>query len=87
MVELFKETYPRLRAGNIEPKSQDRTLATFHKAAELEGASQIDLDATYTARQLLNLMRARTFQGYPACWFEELGDIFEVRVTITKRGM
>jgi methionyl-tRNA formyltransferase len=87
MMALFKETYPRLRAGNITPEVQDGTLATSHKAAELDGASRIDLDATYTARQLLNLIRARTFQGHPACWFEDRGDTFEVTVTIKKRGM
>lgn len=87
MIELFKETYPKLRAGNIEPKKQDGTLATFHRGAELDGASRVDLNATYTARQLLDLIRARTFHGHPACWFEECGDTYEVTVTIKKRGM
>lgn len=87
MIELFRETYPRLRAGNIERKRQDGTLATFHKAAELDDSSRIDLNATYTARHLLNLMRARTFQGHPSCWFEDCGETFEVKVHIKKRGM
>ena len=37
------------------------TDALFHRARELEPASRIQLDANYTARNLLNLLRARTF--------------------------
>jgi methionyl-tRNA formyltransferase len=87
MCQLFRQTYPALRAGKFEPERQDGTVATFHKAAELDGASRIELNGTYTARQLLNLMRARTFPGHPACWFEDQGDTFEVTVTIKKRGL
>lgn len=87
MIELFKETYPRLRSGTIEPKKQDGTWATFHKGVELDGVSRLDLNAAYTARQLLNLIRARTFQGHPSCWFEDGGDTYDVTVTIRKRGM
>ncbi|NYT46280.1 hypothetical protein H0A64_15755 [Alcaligenaceae bacterium] len=44
------------------------------------------MDASYKARDLLNLIRARTFDGYPACVFEEREEQYEVRITISRRS-
>jgi methionyl-tRNA formyltransferase len=85
MFHLFAETYPRLRGGGIEPTEQNLAEGSFHLASELEEASRISLDKCYSARDLLNLLRARTFPGHPACWFEDGGDAYEVRVEIKRR--
>ncbi|MCS6820651.1 MAG: hypothetical protein NZ551_02175, partial [Microscillaceae bacterium] len=63
---------------------QVKSEGSFHWGKELEQASQIDLDATYTARNLLNLLRARTFEGYPSCYFIENGEKYEVRINIKR---
>ena len=84
MFELFCKTYPVLRKGQYDSKPQNVSLGSFHRAADLEGASMIDLDAMYRARDLINLLRARTFEGYPSCWFEESGDRYEISVKIRK---
>lgn len=81
---LFKETYPRLRTFDFEKKKQDLSKGSFHRASELEMASKIDLDKAYLGRDILNLLRARTFTGYPACWFEENGEKYEVRINISR---
>ena len=31
--------------------------------------SEIDLKKSYKAKDLFNLLRARTFTGKPSCWF------------------
>jgi methionyl-tRNA formyltransferase len=85
MVALFKNSYPAIRRFNIERRSQDRQKGSFHKAEELDPASHIDLDKTYSARELLNLLRARTFPGCPACWFDDGRKQFEVRVEIKRK--
>ena len=86
MIELFKSSYPLLRIGRYTRLAQDLSRGSFHLARELEPASQIGLDKTYTARELLNLLRARTFPGYPACWFEDdSGDIYEARIEIRRK--
>ena len=82
IVRLFCESYPILRSLKIPRKRQDLAKGSFHKAAELEPASHIDLNAPYTARQLLNLLRARTFPGHPGCRFEDQGTKYEVRIDI-----
>lgn len=84
MFDLFCKTYPVLRKGQYDSKPQNACLGSFHRAAELEGASMIDLDAIYRARDLLNLLRARTFEGYPGCWFEESGQRYEISVEIRR---
>ncbi len=86
MVELFKRTYPLIKEGRFTRQPQDLGQGSYHRAEELDLASRIDLNAEYQARDLLNLLRARTFPGHPACWFkEEDGEEFEVRVEIRRK--
>ncbi|WP_052184913.1 formyltransferase family protein [Methylotenera sp. N17] len=85
IVSLFKATYPAIRNGNFNAVPQDLALGSFHLASELDNASKINLDDQYTARELLNTLRARTFKGHPSCWFEEAdGKKYEVRIQINK---
>lgn len=85
MKELFIDTYPRLREQAFATKAQDLSKGSFHVSSELEAASRIALDEPVTARRLLNLLRARTFEGRPACVFCDNGVEYEVRITITKK--
>jgi len=82
--ELFKTTYPRIREGDFVLMPNDPKSGTFHHSSELETASQILLDQIYVARDLLNLLRARTFDGFPGCWFTEDNVKYEVRVNIKR---
>ena len=84
IVALFKETYPKLRSDSLPTVEQPSDFGSFHHSSELDPASKLDLDKQHIARDLLNLLRARTFPGHPACCFEEDGDTYEVRVTINK---
>lgn len=84
IVKLFCETYPDLRVGQFETRPQDKFSGSFHLSSELELASQINLDAFYRARDLLNLLRARMFEGYPGCWFEIDDAKYEVSIKIRK---
>lgn len=85
-IELFQETYPSIRELEFRRIPQDPSLGSFHRAAELDPASEIKLDDSYVARDLLNLLRARTFAGHPSCWFREGDEEFEVRIEIRKKG-
>lgn len=84
IVELLKSTYPQIREGFIERSPQELKDGSLHYANEIEPASVIDIEKTYIARDLINLLRARTFQGHPACRFSENGETYEIRVTISK---
>ena len=82
IVQLFKDNFSRIKNGDIPKIPQDLSEGSFHKAKELDPASQIDLDKKYTAKELLNLLRARTFRPYPAAWFVDDGKKYEVRIDI-----
>lgn len=84
MPKLFKYTYPSIREGRIVRTPQELNRGSFHLARELDTASRFDLDAVYHARDFLNLLRARSFAGYPACSFVDEGNEYEVRVEIRK---
>ena len=85
MVELFKETYPKIRSSTIPRVAQDRNKGSFHYAKEIDLASKIDLNKNYSARELINLLRARTFTGYPSCYFEDDGEAYEITVNIKRK--
>ena len=82
--EIFKKTYPRIREGNLNLIPNDPKLGTHHHSSELEKASEIHLNQNYVARDLLNLIRARTFDGFPGCWFIEDNVKYEVRINIKR---
>lgn len=84
IVRLFKANFANIKNGNIPRTPQDRRLGSSHLAREIESASRIDLDRSYTARELLNLLRARTFPPHPACRFSSEEATYEVRVDIRR---
>ncbi len=87
MVELFKVAYPKIRSGSICRIPQDANKGSLHYAREIDAASKVDLDKSYTARELINLLRARTFPGHPACRFEENGEMYEISVNIKRKSV
>lgn len=84
IVELFKANFLNIKNGAIPRIAQASASGSFHWAKEIELASQIELNKSYHAQELLNLIRARTFSTYPAAWFVDNGDKYEVRISIVK---
>lgn len=86
IVGLFQSTYPSLRENTLVPLAQDLSKGSFHLSSEIDIASKIEINDKYTARQLFNLIRARTFVGHPSCWFEEAdGEKYEVKIQIKRK--
>lgn len=85
MLELFRDSYPAIRGLDFPHVKQELQRGSFHKAAELGAASRIDIDGTYYARDLFNLLRARTFTGHPSCWFLDGKKKFEIRIEIKEK--
>jgi len=86
MIDLFKRSYEAIATNAVPRLAQDLSGGSFHRRAELEPASQLDLDETYAVRDLLNRLRARTFPPHPGCRFEDAGEVYEVRIAIKKVG-
>jgi len=84
IISLVADSLDAILALDIPRIEQDTTIGSFHRRAELVLASLIDLDQHYTGRDLLNLLRARTFRPHSGCRFVEDGDRYEVRVEIQR---
>lgn len=66
---LFRETWPAIREGRVSRTPQVREGGTLHKTRDVESIDEIDLDRTYPAGHLIDVLRARTFPGFPGAYF------------------
>lgn len=82
IVLLFQDKYLDIIEGRYVRTVQDATIARTHYSRELDEASRLDLDRKYSCRELLNLLRARTFEGKPSCYFYADEKRHEVRISI-----
>jgi methionyl-tRNA formyltransferase len=82
-IDLFTDTWPRLRRGEVVRQPQDPAAGTQHRVRDLATLDALDLDRTYTGREWLNLLRARTFPPHAGAWFCEDGRRVQVRVELT----
>jgi methionyl-tRNA formyltransferase len=85
-VQLFKDNFDALTQGSARPIPQQADDGTSHRSGEIDQASEIDLDASYPARQLLNLIRARMFPPHPTAFFRDGNRKYSVQVTIKEIG-
>lgn len=81
IVNLFKKTWPDLKVGNIE-RIKQQGEGTFHLAKDFNSLSEIDLDKQYKARDLINLIRSRSFPPFPGCYYIEEGKKVFIRTEL-----
>jgi methionyl-tRNA formyltransferase len=70
IVALFRETWPKIVKGEIQPKPQDERKAVYHKKSEVDKFDRIDPAALTKTADLLNLLRARSFGNMGFAYFE-----------------
>ena len=80
--ELFVETWPRIRAGDVQPVSQQKMKGTYHRASDVHTVDEIKLDQTYTGRELIDIIRARTFPPYEGAFFNHGGRRVYLRLAL-----
>lgn len=68
-VELFRETWPLIKTGKAPCIPQRGGTGTYHRTQDVEAVDEIDLDQAYIARDLINILRARTFPPYTGAYF------------------
>jgi len=81
---LFKANYRKITRLDFIPRKQNKTQTTFHFAKDIESHSLVDLNKTYRAEDLLNIIRARTFWHGNSAYFFKDGKKYLVRIDITK---
>ncbi len=82
-VELFQENWPAVREGNAASRPQNLDAGSSHRERDVETIDEIDLDREYLARDLIDVLRARTFPPYRGAWFREGGKQVYVQVELS----
>ncbi len=80
IIHLFKDVWPEIKAQTLKPLSQNDAVATHHRAVDLEPIDKIELDKVYTGRDLINILKARTFGERSFAHFEDNGRKVQIGV-------
>lgn len=70
-VELFQQSWGSFKIGALSRLPQELDTGTSHRIRDIETLDEIDLERSYKARDLINLLRARTFSSYPGAYFRD----------------
>lgn len=70
---LLRRTWPAVREGRLTPQPQPIRAGCAHRRRDIDELDRLDLDRQYTARELIDRLRARTFPPYRGVWFEAGG--------------
>jgi methionyl-tRNA formyltransferase len=81
-IDLFADTWPLVRSGQAPRHEQPQGVGTSHRLQDVRAVDEIQLEQRYRAREILNLLRARTFPPYPSAYFMENGRRIYVRVQL-----
>lgn len=83
IVKLFIKIWPKLKQGKIKSMPQNNKVATFHLAKDIEKIDFIDLDKKYSACDLINQLRARSFQDRTYAYFLYKGKRIYVKLLLS----
>jgi len=72
-IELFKETWSQIKAGEAPRMAQKSEAGTYHRTRDVESIDEIDLECSYIARDLINILRARSFPPYRGTYYRDAG--------------
>jgi len=81
-LDLFKESFIKIINGDYKVLEKNKDGSSFHMSSDIEIHSQIDLDKKYIARDLINIIRARTFHDGNSSYFIENGKKYLIRSEI-----
>jgi methionyl-tRNA formyltransferase len=79
---LLQRTWPAVREGQLTLQHQPTRAGCAHRRRDLEELDRLDLDRRYTARELIDRLRARTFPPYRGVWFEAGGRRVYLRIEL-----
>ncbi|MFZ0805650.1 MAG: formyltransferase family protein [Candidatus Sulfotelmatobacter sp.] len=81
-LEIFRSTWPSILTGSNSRIPQFAGAGSYHRARDVEQIDEIDLQKSYRAEDLLNLIRARTFAPYSGAYFIQEGRKIYLRLEL-----
>jgi len=79
LVEIFKKNYLNIKNNRLKKISQNLENGSYHSVNDIGSMSQIDLDKNYTARDFLNIIRAKMS---PPAFFYDKGKKYSIEIEI-----
>jgi methionyl-tRNA formyltransferase len=68
---LFQEVWVNIKSGQITKATQEKTAGSYHQVRDVDKIDRIDQGSSYKARDLINILRARTFPPYRGAYLED----------------
>jgi methionyl-tRNA formyltransferase len=85
-LDLFQSAWPKWKNGELSPTKQSEEEGTKYYTDDVENIDEIDLDAMYTGRELIDILRARTFPPHNGAYFVEDGQKVYLRLELTEEA-
>jgi len=82
---LFFDNWEKIKTGQIEAVAQEDGDGNYHKKSEIENLDLIDLSKSMTAREFINILRARSFGEKGFAYFEDGDDKVFIRVNLDRK--
>jgi methionyl-tRNA formyltransferase len=82
-LDLFVDQWPLVREGKAPRIKQSNSAGTCHRARDVEHIDEIDLEANYKAKDLIDLLRARTFPPHSGAYFRSAGRKVSLRLQLS----
>lgn len=84
-IHLFSKTWPEVLTGDPPRLPQNPGSGTSHRWRDVEEIDEIQLDRSYTARELIDRIRARTFRPHDGTYFNADGRRVYLRLELYER--
>lgn len=81
-LDLFISSWEKFCKGEVVPQIQEYSKGTFHRVKDVEAIDEIELERLYTARTLIDLLRARTFPPHHGAYFRHDGRKIYLRLEL-----
>lgn len=82
-ITQFKEIWPEIRDGSIDPTPQVSDSGTYHSQSDFVDLWEIDLEKKSTYREVIDHLRATTHPPFNNAYFEQNGEKYFVDISIT----
>ena len=81
-IQLFKETWPKIKGRAIKPKLQNLSEGTVHYGKDFNRLSEINLKEKIYPLDLINQIRAKTFEPNPSAYFMYEGKKVNISISL-----
>ncbi|HSR51317.1 MAG TPA: formyltransferase family protein [Acidobacteriota bacterium] len=80
--QLLASSVPLWLQDRLEPRPQPKSPSPAREAGDLDRQLRIDPDKTYSGRELIDILRARTFPPYPGAPYQDTATPLRIRIEL-----